>query len=104
HMASADGKRHYRIDIAIPRQSPPAAGFPVLYMLDGNAVMVALTKKDLETLARTNPPVLVAIGYDTPARIDVVARAYDYTPPVLLDGKPIAEPLVRGQAGGGANR
>lgn len=36
---SADGKRHYKIWTGIPDKSPPASGFPILYMLDGNAVM-----------------------------------------------------------------
>ena len=31
-------------------------------------------------------PVLVAVGYDVPTRNDVVARAYDYTPPVFEQG------------------
>src|SRR5690606_32992601 len=102
HMASEDGQRRYRIDIAIPRAAEPNAGYPVLYMLDGNSAMAMLTEQDLATLADKNPPVLVAIGYDTSKRLDVDARSYDYTPPVLEDGKPVQAPVVRGRVGGGA--
>jgi len=103
-MDSADGKRHYRIEIAIPRTPPPAGGYAALYMLDGNAAMDTLTDADLARLARTRPPVLVAVGYDVPTRNDVVARAYDYTPPVRgADGKLVETPIVRGRPGGGAD-
>ena len=102
-LASLDDKRHYRIEISIPRVPAPEAGYPVLYMLDGNAAMDTLTADDLALISRRNPPVLVAIGYDTPGRNDVVARAYDYTPPVRENGELLAGPVVRGREGGGAD-
>jgi len=102
-LDSADGKRHYRIEISIPRAPAPKAGFPVLYMLDGNAAMATLTEIDLVRIIGGNPPVLVAIGYDTATRHDLVSRAYDYTPPVRENGKPVAEPVVSGRVGGGAD-
>jgi predicted alpha/beta superfamily hydrolase len=76
---------HYRIYLAVPRQPPPPAGYPVFYLLDGNAVLDALHTEAvvLEKLAASpDAPLLVMIGYDTPSRFDVVARAHDYTPPV----------------------
>ncbi|MFT0531683.1 alpha/beta hydrolase [Castellaniella hirudinis] len=103
-LESIDGKRHYRIQIGIPRTHAPAGGYPALYMLDGNAALDTLGDPDLEWLSRRNPPVLVAIGYDVPTRNDVVARAYDYTPPVVENGRPVAQPVVRGRPGGGADR
>ncbi|MEH3296026.1 hypothetical protein POW16_23310, partial [Raoultella planticola] len=36
---SADGKRHYRVWTGVPDRSPPPSGYPVLYMLDGNALI-----------------------------------------------------------------
>lgn len=102
-LDSADGKRHYRIEISIPRTPAPASGYPVLYMLDGNAAMATLTERDLASMASANPPVLVAIGYETAARNDVVSRAYDYTPPVYENGERVADPVVRGRIGGGAD-
>ncbi|MDQ2136976.1 alpha/beta hydrolase-fold protein [Alcaligenaceae bacterium B3P038] len=106
HMLdSADGKRHYRVEIAIPAAPAPESGFPVLYMLDGNSAMATLTDDDLAMLARTRPAVLVAIGYDVDTRNDVVSRAYDYTPPEYDkdNGKLAAPPVVRGRVGGGAD-
>lgn len=102
-LDSADGKRHYRIQIGIPGTPVPAGGHAALYMLDGNAAIDTLTDQDLEWLSRRNPPVLVAIGYDVPTCNDVVSRAYDYTPPVIEHGQALARPVVRGRIGGGAD-
>lgn len=48
---SADGERHYRVWTAVPDKAPPAAGYPVLYMLDGNAVMDKLNDAFLQQLS-----------------------------------------------------
>ncbi|MGB6105356.1 MAG: alpha/beta hydrolase-fold protein [Pusillimonas sp.] len=102
-IESADGKRRYRIEISVPRTPAPKTGYPVLYLLDGNAAMATLTEQDLAAISATNPPVLVALGYDVPTRNDAVSRAYDYTPPVYENGTLVAEPVVRGRVGGGAD-
>ena len=102
-IVSADGKRNYRIQIAIPRSVPPATGFAALYMLDGNAAMATLTSEDLAGLAGKEPLVLVAVGYDVDTRHDVMARAYDYTPPNPSDKADLPAPVVRGRPGGGAD-
>ncbi|EMC5720459.1 alpha/beta hydrolase, partial [Salmonella enterica subsp. enterica serovar Kentucky] len=60
---SADGARHYRVWTAIPNKAAPPSGYPVLYMLDGNAVMDRLPEALLKQLADHSPPVIVAIGY-----------------------------------------
>ncbi|MCF7766528.1 alpha/beta hydrolase [Achromobacter pulmonis] len=103
NLASDDGKRHYRIQIAIPRKAPASGGSPALYMLDGNAALATLTPDDLDKLGQGHAPVLVALGYDVDTRNDVVSRAYDYTPPVFENGKPVPGPVVRGRVGGGAD-
>ncbi|AVJ29270.1 alpha/beta hydrolase [Achromobacter spanius] len=102
-LDSADGKRHYRIQIAVPKKAGPKEGSPVLYMLDGNAALATLTDGDLQRISADVAPVLVAVGYDVPTRNDVVARAYDYTPPVFENGKRLPNPVVRGHEGGGAD-
>ncbi|WP_231755278.1 alpha/beta hydrolase [Bordetella sp. N] len=103
-LDSADGKRHYRIEIAIPKTPAPAGGYTALYMLDGNAAMATLTDADLQAMSGAQPPVLVAIGYDVNTRNDVVSRAYDYTPPVRdAQGKLVPAPQERGREGGGAD-
>lgn len=101
-LASADGQRQYRIWIGVPQRPAPRGGYPAIYMLDGNAAMDALDEAQLTELDRRGPPVLVAIGYATDLRFDVVARAYDYTPP-LPGGQPVIDDLVRERRGGGAD-
>ncbi len=49
-------------------------------MLDGNALMDRLSEDLLKQLTQKTPPVIVAIGYQTPLPFDTHARAYDYTP------------------------
>jgi hypothetical protein len=84
---SADGQRHYRIRIAQPRIAPPAAGYPVVYLLDGNAVLMELNASLLARLAaQKRPPVLVLLSYDNDLRIDANGRSYDYTPAPLQTG------------------
>ncbi len=85
---STDGQRHYRIRIAQPRIAPPAAGYPVVYMLDGNAVLMELNASLLARLAaQKQPPVLVLLSYDNDLRIDANGRSYDYTPAPLQTGE-----------------
>ncbi|CAI1740143.1 Ferri-bacillibactin esterase BesA [Serratia grimesii] len=81
---SADGQRHYRIRIVQPRIAPPPAGYPVIYFLDGNAVLMELNASLLARLAsQKQPPVLVLLSYDNDLRIDANGRSYDYTPAPL---------------------
>jgi predicted alpha/beta superfamily hydrolase len=79
-LDSADGQRHYEVWIAKPERPAPATGYPVLYMLDGNAALGALKPDDLRALSQRAAPVLVAIGYAGGKRIDRDARTLDYTP------------------------
>lgn len=80
-MDSADGARHYRIWLGQPPVVSDAS--PVAYLLDGNAAMAALDSQGLNQLAQSaTPPVLVAVGYATPLRIERNARTFDYTPRV----------------------
>ena len=81
-LDSVDGQRHYRLWLGRPLQAPPAAGYPVVWMLDGNAAVGALDASTLRRLADGDAPLLVAIGYRTPLRIDRAGRTFDYTPRV----------------------
>lgn len=82
-FTSNDQERHYQINIAIPKAPAPANGYPVLYMLDGNAALAALNDQRLNRLQDADSPVIVTLGYDTDLYFDVVARAYDYTPALI---------------------
>lgn len=79
-LRSADGARSWRVAIGVPRAAPPAQGFPVLYMLDGNAALMNFDEPLLAALAEASPHVLVFVGYDNDLRIDSAARTRDYTP------------------------
>lgn len=102
-LASADGQRHYRMRVAVPTRAAPAQGFPVAYLLDGNA---ALMETDAALLARLadapRPPVIAYIAHDNDLRIDPDKRAFDYTPrrPGGDDGQRDA---VGGRRNGGAD-
>lgn len=81
-LDSDDGKRHYQLWVGQPNSPAPAAGYPVLWMLDGNAAMAVLQPGLLEKLANGQAPLLVAVGYQGEQRIDRNARSFDYTPTV----------------------
>lgn len=98
---SADGQRHYRVWTAIPDKTPPVRGYPVLYMLDGNSVMDKLSEPLLEKLSQHNPPVIVAVGYQTDLPFDLNARTYDYTPAASGGGTSLQQ-RSRGRPTGGS--
>lgn len=91
----------YRIFVAAPAVPPPPAGYPVLYVLDGNAAFPVAAFLARGTAARSEvtgyqPPVVVGIGYPGDRDFDVAARRRDYT--VASDKTGPAE------TEGGANR
>jgi len=78
-LRSKEG-RDYRIFIAKPTGAPPPAGFPVLYMLDGNSVFgTAVDASRLQARA-LGPVVIVAVGYPVDTPFDGDRRYYDLTP------------------------
>lgn len=92
-MASASGAA-YRIMVAVPASPPPAAGYPVIYALDGNAVFATLAelirRVELGGPGNGSAALVVAVGYPTSAPYDIPRRALDYTP-----AAPPAEPERR---------
>lgn len=89
----------YRLLLAVPRDAPPSAGFPILYLLDGNA---AFDLMDTVLLASAKDTILVGIAHDTPLRFDPPSRSRDYTPDI--DGRGLqADPDRPGRLIGGAN-
>jgi predicted alpha/beta superfamily hydrolase len=79
NVDSPDHQRHYRLDIGIPRSAPPASGYPVMYLLDGNNVMAEVQDDWLGELSAGTPPLLVMIGYDIDGTYDGEQRTRDYT-------------------------
>ncbi len=98
-LDSVDGKRHYQLWVGRPDRPAPAAGYPVLWMLDGNAAIGALNDEQLHKLAEGQAPLLVAVGYQTDQRIERSSRTYDYTP--RLPGQRSQRDPLTGQPSGG---
>ena len=73
YFDSLDGERHYKVWTAIPNAAPPAEGYPILYALDGNAVMDRVSDSLLAQLTQKTPPVIVAVGYQTTLPFDPAA-------------------------------
>lgn len=102
-LASQDGARRYRLRVAIPERPAPKAGYPVAWMLDGNAALMDLDPAFVAKLARTpRAPVLVFVSHDNDLRIDGDARAYDYTPSRGGAG-PQPDAAMPGRRNGGAD-
>ncbi|WP_207483666.1 alpha/beta hydrolase [Arenibaculum pallidiluteum] len=76
----------HRIMLWLPQGPPPAGGFPVLYLLDGNATF-ATAVDALRIRIRRNdatgvpPAVVVGIGYPTDEPFAIERRSVDLTPP-----------------------
>lgn len=82
-MTSEEG-REYRIMISLPEGDVPSAGYPVIYLLDGNAYFPAFHAAK-RAQARLRGSILVAIGYPSNTPLDFVRRAYDMSPPAPQD-------------------
>ncbi|GAA0255624.1 Ferri-bacillibactin esterase BesA [Methylorubrum aminovorans] len=86
-LGAGEGRAHRRITLYVPPGEAPAAGWPCLTLLDGNAL--AGTAIDIERVQAAYPPgsgvgsrfAIVAIGSATEEAYDSVARSWDYTPP-----------------------
>lgn len=99
-LPSVDGRRQYRLYLAIPKQTAPPEGYPVLYMLDGNAALVELQDEWFAPLPEL--PLLVMIGYAGERVINPQARTLDYTPSPY-NGKPFIDDAAHGRMAGGAD-
>lgn len=79
--------QHYRIFLSVPEAPPPPGGYPVLYLLDGNAafpVAAFLARGFASRREITGHPqvLVVGIGYPGEADFHVAQRLRDYTPSV----------------------
>ncbi|ENU27192.1 alpha/beta hydrolase [Acinetobacter modestus] len=78
-------KHDYLIQISVSAGEAPKQGFPILYVLDGNATFdsAANIAKSMGSAANRlglSPVAIVAIGYPQQNSFDVEKRALDYTP------------------------
>lgn len=88
-MRSSTTNREYRIFAAKPTEAPPPEGYPVVYLLDGNALfatMVDAVRAQSRMQKKTGvfPAVVIGIGYPSDLLFDP-ARYYDYTMPTPPD-------------------
>ncbi len=74
-VATGPGHRLY---LAVPTGKAPEAGWPALYLLDGNAAFDFLTE---EHLALVPGLMLVGVGYDTDRQFSRERRTLDFTAP-----------------------
>ncbi|BDG45624.1 alpha/beta hydrolase [Parageobacillus sp. KH3-4] len=91
-MYSRAGNREYRIFVARPDGEPPPSGFPVIYLLDANAVFGTMVEAMRVQASRSDktgvvPTVIVGIGYPTEMPF-APARFYDFTMPASVDELP----------------
>ncbi|PJK11258.1 esterase [Lysobacteraceae bacterium NML120232] len=83
-LHSPETGRDYRIQVAKIGE-PPANGYPVLYVLDGDGLfpLATLLAQGMNMRAgehQASPMLVVGIGYDNGKLLDLAARAEDFTP------------------------
>lgn len=75
------GGLEYRIMISLPEGDVPySGGYPVIYLLDGNAYFPAFHAAK-RAQPRLRGSILVAIGYPSTTPLDFARRAFDLSPP-----------------------
>lgn len=90
-MASDTGKP-YRIMVSYPESEPPESGFPVLYVLDGNASFAAFAEtRRIQEYGDLGKAVVVGVGYRTDKPYDE-ARNEDF---IVMDNPPPGKRLGR---------
>lgn len=100
HSASTD--KDYLIQVATIGDKPKN-GYPVIYVLDGNAFFapsVSVAQMLYGRPAQSAPKSLmvVGIGYATSKQFDIKNRTHDYTPPAMSYPAPKGEQVVFGGA------
>jgi uncharacterized protein len=88
-LKSADGAP-YRIIVAKPAGPAPAPGYPVIYVVDGNAytsLVSEIIRLNIEfgVQSRVEPAVVVGIGYPTNQAYDSTRRKLDFTSPATTN-------------------
>ncbi|MHB1330183.1 MAG: alpha/beta hydrolase, partial [Gemmatimonadales bacterium] len=86
HYHQDDPRGGRRVMVAWPEEPPPPAGYPVIYLLDGNATfgtLVEAIRMRAHRPAATGvvPAVVVGVGSERDGPYDRVRRTFDYTPP-----------------------
>ena len=92
----------HRLLLHVPDGVPPAAGWPLLVLLDGNAVFATAVdavrvQASHPTATNVEPGVIAAVGYPTDQPYDPFRRSWDLSPPPGRSYPPFAAggPVVR---------
>lgn len=89
----------HRLFLAVPRGTPPVKGWPILYLLDGNAAFDFLTP---DLLALVPGLMLAGVGYDTDRQFAREQRTLDFTAPDGPGDGIRPDPVHPGRMAGGA--
>ncbi len=74
-------KQQHRIVVSAPDAPPPKDGFPVIYVLDGDAWLgSAVEIAKMREYEKLDPAIIVGIGYPSRSFFDAAGRSYDFTP------------------------
>lgn len=94
----------YRVFAAWPREKAPASGYPVIYVLDANAIFGTVVelirmRTHRPSVLSITPPVVVGIGYPIDTPYDRIRRSYDLSwgPPRASHAE-AGEPRIYGGA------
>ncbi|WP_152046010.1 alpha/beta hydrolase [Aureimonas psammosilenae] len=101
-LPSAGNGETYRIFVHVPSTPAPKDGWPLLAIVDGNA-MIGLAVETSRVQSRypastdVEPGVIVAVGYPTDEPYDPLRRSFDLSPPPGRTYPPFTEggPVVR---------
>jgi predicted alpha/beta superfamily hydrolase len=107
YLRSHYHSQDYLVQIYQPQSPAPASGYPVLYLLDGNATfpyasVMAQAWDQAASRSHRSPPLIVAIGYPNDVVFDLLARSFDYTPAPQQHLKSNSYAAERSDAHGGA--
>lgn len=74
----------YEIFVSVPDSEPPASGFPVIYVLDGNSDFVTVSEAVKRVSRRPqatgiSPSIVVGIGYPDTESYNIDRRQFDLT-------------------------
>ena len=106
---AAEGSEPHFIMVSRPSGPPPEAGYPVLYVLDGNAYFAAFAEARRVLAGDLSNPfarpkignsIIVGVGYPATEWPFDVRRLYDFTPPMMENPGPYQARLAKFPSGG----
>lgn len=84
-LTVADQPEPYRVFISVPETKAPKDGFPVVYLMDGNAFFSSAVNTSQALVhprfEHKQPAIIVGLGYPIEGDRDTKRRWFDLTPP-----------------------